>query len=204
MYHRIALSPTGYTNDQLTLDWLVEFEERTRPLGTQAEEWRELAVDNHGSHLTLAFLDYAASHHVEVVGYIPNSTHVLQGLDVACFGAFKTHYSHALAAYEHRTNCTVTKEVFLELIKEPFEQTFTRSTILAAFRSTGLEPINASAIDTTQLAPSQDHSAPVAFPIKLPEPVDAMLPLLRAVQSHPAGSNTDDLQVCLGMIIMCI
>ncbi|KAL1937211.1 hypothetical protein VTO73DRAFT_14464 [Trametes versicolor] len=189
---KIALSPTGYTNDQLTLDWLVGFEERTRPLGSQAEEWRKLAVNNHGSHLTLAFLDYAASHHVEVVRYILSSTHVLQGLDVACFGAFKTQYSHTLAAYEHWTNCTVTKEVFLDLIKEPFERTFTRSTILAA--STGLEPVNTSTIDTVQLAPSQDHSAPVAFPVKLPEPVDATLPLLRAIQSHPAGSNTDDLQ----------
>ncbi|PIL34798.1 hypothetical protein GSI_02585 [Ganoderma sinense ZZ0214-1] len=188
----IALSPTGYTTDSLTLEWMHEFESKTRPTGDEVDEWRLLALDNHGSHLTLTFLDYAAAHRIEVVGYIPNSTHVLQGLDVACFGAFKTHYTHALADYQKRTSCAVTKEVFLELVKEPFERTFTPNTILSAFRVSGLEPIDPGVISPDMLSPSQENSAPTVFPLDLPEPVQAMLPLLRAVKlSNPAnhGSN---------------
>ncbi|EIW51871.1 uncharacterized protein TRAVEDRAFT_106412, partial [Trametes versicolor FP-101664 SS1] len=167
----IALSPTGYTNDNLSLEWMHRFEALTCPTGNQASEWRELAIENHGSHLTLPFLDYATSHRIEVVGYIPNSTHVLQGLDVACFGAFKTYYSRTIASYQRCTGCSITKDTFLELIKEPFERAFTQSTILAAFRTTGLEPINPAAIKPTQLAPSEEHSAPTAFPLELPAPV---------------------------------
>lgn len=171
------------------------FEALTRPTGSEVSEWRELAIDNHGSHLTLPFLDYAASHRIEVVGYIPNSTHVLQGLDVACFGAFKTHYTRTIASYQRRTGCSITKDVFLELIKEPFERAFTQSTITAAFRTTGLEPIDPTMIKPTQLAPSQEHSAPTAFPLELPSPVHAMLPLLHAVQRSDAASNPDSIQV---------
>ncbi len=123
-----------------------EFEAKTRPDGDEADEWCLLTLDNYGSHLTLAFLDYASAHHVEVVGYIPNSTHVLQGLDVACFGAFKAHYTHTLASYQKRTSCAVIKEAFLKLVKEPFKRTFTQSTILSAFRITGLEPIDPGTI----------------------------------------------------------
>ncbi|CDO69050.1 hypothetical protein BN946_scf184834.g57 [Trametes cinnabarina] len=191
---RIALSPTGYTNNQLTLEWMREFELKTQPSGLHADEWRELAVDNHGSHLTLAFLDFAASHHIEVIGYIPNSTHVLQGLDVACFGAFKTHYSRALAEYRHVTNRSITKDTFLKLVEKPFKLAFTPSTIRAAFRSTGLEPINPSAILPEQLAPSQTNSAPSAFPLELPAAVKAVLPLLRAVQSHASNMDMERLK----------
>lgn len=69
--------------DSLTLDCIHGFEVKNRPTGDEVDEWRLLTLDNHSSHLTLAFLDYAATHHIEVVGYIPNSTHILQGLDVA-------------------------------------------------------------------------------------------------------------------------
>ena len=178
-----------------------EFESKTHPTGDDVDEWRLLALDNHGSHLTLAFLDYAAAHHVEVVGYIPNSTHVLQGLDVACFGAFKTHYTCALANYQKNTSHAVTKDAFLELVKEPFERTFTCSTILSAFRITGLEPIDPTVISLDKLAPSQENSAPTVFPLELPEPVQAMLPLLRAVKlsetaSNDSESNLQSLEVC--------
>ena len=115
-----------------------EFEAKTHPRGDKVNEWHHLVLDNHGTHLTLAFLDYTATHQIEVVGYIPSSTHVLQGLNVACFGAFKTHYTHMLTNYQKRTSCTVTKEAFFELVKEPFEQTYTWSTILSAFCTTGL------------------------------------------------------------------
>lgn len=171
------------------------FEALTHPTGSEASEWRELAIDNQGSHLTLPFLDYAASHRIEVVGYIPNSTHVLPGLDVACFGAFKMHYTRTIASYQRRTGCSITKDVFLELIKEPFERAFTQSTITAAFRTTGLEPIDPTMIKPTQLAPSQEHSAPTAFPLQLPSPVHAMLPLLHVVQRSDAASNPDSIQV---------
>ncbi len=74
---RIALSPTGYTTDSLTLEWMHAFEAKNHPDSDEADEWCLLTLDNHGSHLTLAFLDYAATHYVEVVGYILDCTHVL-------------------------------------------------------------------------------------------------------------------------------
>lgn len=191
MVTNLASKALRYTTDSLTLDWMHEFEAKTRPSGHEASEWHLLALDNHSSHLTLTFLDYAATHHIEVVRYIPNSTHVLQGLDIAYFGAFKTHYTHTLADYQKCTSHAVMKEAFLELVKEPFERTFTLSTILSAFCITGLEPINLSVISPDQFAPSQENSAATVFPLELPEPVRAMLLLLQVVKLDAARNNSN-------------
>ncbi len=55
---------SGFTNDMLAIDWLIIFEEATRPSikthkGTLYNgEWRILLIDNHQSHLTKEFMDY--------------------------------------------------------------------------------------------------------------------------------------------------
>jgi hypothetical protein len=54
---------SGYSNDQLAIDWLEHFERMTRP-GVKTRqgivhnnEWRLLIMDGHGSHLTREFMD---------------------------------------------------------------------------------------------------------------------------------------------------
>lgn len=117
----IALLPTGYTIDVLVLEWTHEFKSKTYPIGNNVNEWCFLALDNHSSHLMLIFLDHATAYYILVVRYIPNLTHVLQGFNVACFGAFKTHYTHTLANYQKHASCVVIKDTFLELVKKPFK-----------------------------------------------------------------------------------
>jgi hypothetical protein len=63
LFGKNSETSSGYSNDQLAIDWLEHFECATRPgIKTRHRiihngEWRLLIMDGHGSHLTLEFID---------------------------------------------------------------------------------------------------------------------------------------------------
>lgn len=122
---------------------MKNFEKATRPdpESDEADESRLLLVDNYGAHLSIRLLDYAIARCIEMIGYVPHSTHVLQGLDVTCFGTFQMLYGNAQRTYERETGLGLTKESFLQLVKDPFERAFSSASVRAAFRLTGVEPL---------------------------------------------------------------
>lgn len=74
---------SGYTNDQLALDWLKYFEYYTRPgrrtcRGVEYNgQWRMLVMDGHGFYLTLEFIDYCWDYKIVSFKLIPYSIHLL-------------------------------------------------------------------------------------------------------------------------------
>lgn len=177
-------------DEELNLLWMKDFELATRPTSFESDEWRLLVADNFSSHISLDVIDYAVDHNIEMVGYIPHSTHLLQGLDITCFGTFKTLYGQAREKHERETGLHLTKEEFLKLFVEPFNRAFSPTAIKAAFRVTGVEPIDPTVITPAMVAPAAERSATVAFPLELPQPVAAVLPYFRALQER-TGDRSD-------------
>ena len=60
----LATSPTGYSNDELALQWLEHFEIHSRR--PQVRVWRLLILDGYGSHLIYEFYEYAQKHYIEL------------------------------------------------------------------------------------------------------------------------------------------
>ena len=112
-------------------------------------------VDGHNSHYTLEFLEYAHDHNIIVICYPAHTTHVLQGLDVAVFGAFKIFWMQATLAAERETGQKVTKDAFLKPLWVAWMHAFTTHNIRKAFEKTGIWPVNRNAISEEQMAPSQ-------------------------------------------------
>ena len=94
---------SGYSNDQLALDWLEMFEEATQPgikirHGTiHNKEWRMLIMDGQGSHLTMEFMDYCWNSQIVPFKLIAHSTHLLQSCNVGFFHPMKQHHQNILA-----------------------------------------------------------------------------------------------------------
>ena len=70
----LATSPTGYSNDELALQWLEHFEIHSRK--SQEGVWRLLILDGYGSYLTYKFYEYAQKHCIELFRLPPHSTHL--------------------------------------------------------------------------------------------------------------------------------
>ncbi len=75
----LACSNNGWSNDEIGLEWLKHFNKHTRPVGA----YRLLILDEHGSHATFAFTNYARENKIVLVYLPPYTTHRLQPLDVA-------------------------------------------------------------------------------------------------------------------------
>ena len=56
------------------------------------QQYRLLLMDNHSSHLTWQFVEYALAHKIVLVALLPHSTYKLQLLDVGCFGPLSHYY----------------------------------------------------------------------------------------------------------------
>lgn len=136
----IGTSETGYSNDELTIKWLVHFEMFSSK--RQVGNTRLLLLDGFGSHCTKEFLDFCDAHKIIVFCLPPHTSHLLQPLDVVVFQPYKHYHSEAVEAAT-RTGCgNFDKVEFLDKIDSIRQQTFKKSTICSAFRATGLIPYN--------------------------------------------------------------
>ncbi|KAJ5982202.1 hypothetical protein N7451_012302 [Penicillium sp. IBT 35674x] len=75
---RIAVSPSGYSNDILAIDWLQFFKEHTR--NRAGGRPRLLLFDGHGSHLTWEFLYLCEQWHIIAFVFRPHTTRIIQPL----------------------------------------------------------------------------------------------------------------------------
>ena len=95
-----TVTPSGWTNDEVGLAWLEQVFEQETESKTRSS-WRLLLLDGHGSHITMAFIDYCRCHKILLLIYPPHSTQTLQPLNVGCFSPFSTNYSKEVTKQLH-------------------------------------------------------------------------------------------------------
>jgi hypothetical protein len=159
---RIGVSQNGWTTNELAIDWIRHFEEFTLPrkLGV----YRLLVLDGHESHHSDEFEEYCKEHNIITLCMPPHSSHILQPLDVGCFGPLKKSYGRQI---EHlmRQQCThITKEDFIPAFQAAFQDSLTENNIKGGFRGAGLVPFNPekviSALDLKLRTPTPQNSRP--------------------------------------------
>lgn len=157
-------SPSGWTNNELALDWLMRvFDRATKRKAGNGREPRLLLLDGHGSHINMDFLECCHKHNIHVCAYPPHSTHRLQPLDVSVFSPLATYYSQELDNWMQATQglCKMNKAQFYKLFKPAFEKAFSEKNILSGWKQTGLYPVNPPAVldqlSTKKTAPLEDR-----------------------------------------------
>jgi hypothetical protein len=136
----IAVTPTGYTNDELAMQWIKHFNKHTQ--AKQVGKKRLLLVDGHGSHHTKEFIRYCDENSIVPFGMPPHMTHLLQPLDVVVFQPLKHYYAKELDYMVRDGLTNITKVEFLAVIEGVRKKAFTNSTILSAFKKAGISPFN--------------------------------------------------------------
>ncbi|KJZ70102.1 hypothetical protein HIM_10505 [Hirsutella minnesotensis 3608] len=171
----IGTSPTGYSNDRHSLSWLKHFDHHSKKQTVGSK--RLLLMDGYSSHTTKEFIQYCDDHGIIPFGYPPHSTHLVQPLDVVVFQPYKHYHAKALDLVVRDGVTNITKLEFLSLIQGVRNKTFTKITIQAAFRETGIVPFNPiKVLDKVarrrQLTPPNPtpngpHSSPFRTPVTL-------------------------------------
>ena len=153
-------SPSGWTNNELALDWLTRvFDRATKHKASNGREPRLLLLDGHGSHINMDFLERCHKHNIHVCAYPPHTTHRLQPLDVSVFAPLASYYSRELDNWIQATQglCKMNKAQFYKLFKPAFTNAFSKENILSGWEQTGLYPLNPPLVLSqlsTKLVPS--------------------------------------------------
>lgn len=104
--------------------------------------YRLLILDGHESHHSVDFEKYCEENHIITLCMPPHSSHLLQPLDVGCFGPLKKAHGREI---EHLIKCSIThvsKTEFFPALYAAQEAAITRSNIEGGFRGAGLVPLN--------------------------------------------------------------
>lgn len=114
----ISLSENGWTTNEIGLDWLKHFDRHTKDR-TQGS-YRLHILDGHESHESLQFKLYCEEQRIVTLCMPPHSSHLLQPLDVGCFGPLRKAYGNQI---EQMMKCFIhhiTKLDFLPAFKTAF------------------------------------------------------------------------------------
>ena len=112
---KIGVSPNGWTTLEHSLQWIQHFHESTKDMVVGAK--RLLVLDGHETHMSESFQTFCKEHNIITLCMPPHTSHILQPLDVGCFGPLKKAYSHQIQDLGRLGYFYVTKEDFLaELI----------------------------------------------------------------------------------------
>lgn len=131
-------TPSGYSNDEISLEWIQHFDKHTEKC---RKGWKRLLIlDGHGSHHTKEFIEYCEKHGIIPFGLPSNLTHLLQPLDVVVFQPLKHYHAKALDLMVRDGLVNITKIEFLGCIQDVRREAFKESTIRSAFKKTGIWP----------------------------------------------------------------
>ncbi|KAG6979124.1 Pogo transposable element with KRAB domain [Fusarium oxysporum f. sp. conglutinans] len=90
----IGTNPNGWTDNELGLEWLKHFDRCTTK--QSKNRYRLLILDGHESHHSVDFERYCKANKIITLCIPPHSSHLLQLLDVGCFGARNRAFNQML------------------------------------------------------------------------------------------------------------
>lgn len=110
-------------------------------------------IDGHASHLTLHTSKFCKEHGIILVALLPNSTHLIQPMDVAVFRVLKENWKKKVHQWRvSNLDQPVLKKIhFAPLLEETMAECITPSILQNGFRKTGLVPWNPEAVDYSKI-----------------------------------------------------
>jgi hypothetical protein len=168
---KIAVSDNGWTTNEIGLEWIKHFDKHTS--SRTKGKYRLLVLDGHESHHSAQFEEYCRTNSIVTVCMPAHSSHILQPLDVGCFGPLKIAYGRQVEGLMRLGVNHISKEEFLTAYLMTHNTSFTTSNVQAGFAATGLVPYEPdrvlSTLHSVVRTPSPVPSAESAWESKTPQ-----------------------------------
>jgi hypothetical protein len=188
-------SPKGWTSDQIGLQWIHHFAKHTKSKTIGSK--RLLILDNHGSHTTPEFTSFCEDNNIVLLWMPPHTSHMLQPLDVGCFGPLKQAFSKRTQGLIRNHIFHIDKSTFIATLYAAHIDAITSNNIRAGFRGSGLHPFDPSVVlstlDPTFSSPSRPLSQGSWYTKtpKTTQEVDQQATLIkRRLERHQSSSPT--------------
>lgn len=155
-----TVTESGWSNSTVFLEYLenhfLKYVQRPSP-----DQPILLIFDGHKSHVSLPVIDWAKIHNVSLFCLPAHTSHVLQPLDVGCFGPMQHIYNSKCHKFLRENPASkITRYNVCSLACHAYNSALSVVNIRSAFKRTGIYPFNPDAILDIQLAPSTAYFSP--------------------------------------------
>lgn len=142
---RYNRTPNGWFDSETFEDWFLT---TALPYLRNLEGPKVMIGDNLNSHLTVSVIQQCQNNNIRYVLLPPNSTHMLQPLDVAYFRPFKAAWRAVLEQWKLKNRGVVPKTCFPRLLNETIDKIGAKSetNTLAGFAACGISPYRPDAV----------------------------------------------------------
>ncbi|XP_050064281.1 uncharacterized protein LOC126553153 [Aphis gossypii] len=120
-------------------------------------------LDGHSSHLSLHLSKFCRENGLILIALYPNSTHILQPLDVAVFGPLKSSWKKTVKQWRIDNDREISKFDMPTALSNIMNTPNMSKNVQSGFRSTGLLPFNPNNVDYTKViirsVPTQQNTS---------------------------------------------
>lgn len=142
---RYNRTKSGWFDHQVFEDWFLSL---MLPILKKQKGVKVLIGDNLSSHINLEVLRQCEENEIKFIALPPNTTHLLQALDVAVFRPLKSHWREILSSWKMTASgsrcSSIPKDEFPGLLKKlmaAMEPNIEKN-LKSGFRKTGIFPLN--------------------------------------------------------------
>lgn len=136
----IGVSDNGWTTDEMGLAWIRHFDQHTR--ARTKGVYRLVILDGRESDRSTEFELYCRANSIITLCMPLHSSHILQPLDVGCFGPLKTAYGRQMEDLRRAHRTRMTKPDFFAAFCAAFRAAMTEENIQRGFQRAGLVPFD--------------------------------------------------------------
>lgn len=141
-------------------------------------------IDGHSSYLAFETQDFCRNKGIWLVPLYPNTTHILQPMDVSCFKPLKYNWREAVHEWKATTKePSLSKESFCDLFTKVVTDTMKPHLFKSGFECCGLHPWNPERINYNKFVRQKDDVEEPQVPQKPTEKEEYEI-IKRAINRH--------------------
>lgn len=157
-----AVSKSGWTNEEIFVDWLQHFKMNS---GASSENKTVLILDNHTSHCSLAAWNFCRENGIIMVSLPPHCSHRMQPLDLTVFGPMKKAYYEQCDNFLKTYQRPITQFDVAGIFAVAWNRIINVEKAVNGFASAGIWPFNAQKFENEwnkekQTAPQVEKNMP--------------------------------------------
>lgn len=146
------VSESGWSNSVIFLQYLQNHFLQHVPGGLH--EPVLLLLDGHKSHVSVAAVEWAKEHNVILHVLPAHTSHILQPMDVGCYGPLQKIYNNLCHKQMRETSTVILKQDICSLACRAYTKALSAENLQSAFRKCGIYPFNADVVPAEAMAPS--------------------------------------------------
>ena len=114
-----------------------------------------LLLDGHKSHVSLSGIEWAKQHNIILQVLPAHTSHLLQPLDVGCYGPLQNIYNNLCHKTMRTKECMITRFDVCSMACKAYGSSVTAQNLQSAFKKCGIYPLDKDIINTLPLKPSE-------------------------------------------------